>query len=183
MAKLTASGGATGDFFGISVAVDEDTIVVGAQGDESDQGAAYVYTKPNTGWVTTSTAAKLTASDGAANDEFGESVAVSGNTVVVGAEGDDSDQGAAYVYTKPADGWVTTSTGAKLTASDGVADDEFGNAVAVDGDTVVVGAEEDDAGEGAAYVYTKPADGWVTTSTGAKLTDSEPFFSTALGNR
>ena len=172
-AKLTASDGVDDDEFGISVAVHGDTVVAGAWGDDSDKGAAYVFTKPPTGWVTTNTAAKLTASDGADDDEFGISVAVHGDTVVAGAWGDDSDKGAAYVFTKPTDGWVTTNTAAKLTASDGADDDEFGVSVAVDGDTVVVAADRDDASRGAAYVFTKPAPGWATTSTAAKLTASD----------
>ena len=90
---------------------------------------------------------KLTASDGAAYDNFGISVAVDGTTgtVVVGAPGDDvvaTDSGSAYVFVKPVDGgWVTTSTPtAKLTPSDGAGFDYFGHSVAVSGDTVLVGA-------------------------------------------
>ena len=184
VAKLTASDGTADDRFGSSVAVDGYTVVVGAQGDESDQGAAYVYTKPDTGWVTTSTAAKLTASDGDDGDTFGHSVAVEYDTLVVGAQGDDSHKGSAYVFTRPRSGWVSTSTAAKLTASDGEATDEFGKSVAVDYDTVVVGAHTDDHDEifsGAAYVFTKPADGWATTSTAAKLTASPVYGLEAFG--
>ena len=78
-----------------------DTVVVGARGDDTDQGAAYVFTKPSNGWTTTSTAAKLTASDGAAYDRFGTSIAIDGDTVVVGADADDDkglSSGSAYVY-------------------------------------------------------------------------------------
>ena len=181
-AKLTASDGANNDHFGNSVAVDGDTIVVGAYGDDdngSGSGSAYVFTKPANGWATTSTAAKLTASDGAAEDRFGISVAVHGNTIVVGAYEDDdngSASGSAYVFTKPANGWATTSTAAKLTASDGATHDHFGQRVAMHGDTIVVGAHYDDdngTDSGSAYVFTKPANGWATTSTAAKLTASD----------
>ena len=181
-AKLTASDGATGDSFGLSVAVHGNTIVVGAYGDDdngSNSGSAYVFTKPANGWATTNTAAKLTASDGAADDEFGRSVAVHGDTIVVGAYGDEDNgynSGSAYVFTKPTDGWVTTSTAAKLTASDGAANDWFGIRVAVHEDTIVVGAHYDDdngTDSGSAYVFTKPANGWATTSTAAKLTASD----------
>ena len=185
-AKL--SGGAAGDEFGISVAVDGGTVVVG--GDQDGNGAAYVYTKPATdgGWAdsTGTETAKLTASDGAAGDEFGISVAVDGETVLVG--GDQDGNGAAYVYTKPAtDGGWADSTGtetAKLTASDGAAGDEFGISVAVDGETVLVGGDQD--GNGAAYVYTKPAtDGGWADSTGtetAKLTASDGAASDKFGS-
>ena len=173
VAKLTSSGWGPDDQFGYSVAVDGDTVVVGAHKDDdngSNSGSAYVFTKTGDGWTTI----KLTASDGAADDEFGISVAVDGDTVVVGAHKDDAsntvrNSGSAYVFTKPDDGWNDneydgTET-AKLTASDGAADDEFGISVAVDGDTVVVGAHKDDASNtvtnsGSAYVFTKPDDGW-----------------------
>ena len=177
-AKLTASDGAADDWFGVSVAIDGDTVVVGAPLDDiganSNQGSAYVFVEPGGGWATTSTYdAKLTASDGAADDYFGWFVAISGDTVVVGAYGDDSAKGSAYVFEKGG-GWTTTSTyDAKLTASDGVADDEFGNSVAIDGDTAVVGACGDDSAKGSAYVFEKGG-GWTTTSTyDAKLTASD----------
>ena len=87
--------------------------------------------------------AKLTASDGAAGDDFGSSVSISGNTVVVGARCHgrrNSHQGAAYVFTEPGSGWANMTQTAKLTASDGAADDDFGYSVSISGNTVVVGA-------------------------------------------
>ena len=89
--------------------------------------------------------AKLTASDGAANDAFGFSVAVSGDTVVVGAPvdtvGANATQGSAYVFVAPPGGFPRAlPETAKLTASDGAADDAFGSSVAVSGDMVVVAA-------------------------------------------
>ena len=130
----------------------------------NNSGSAYVFTKPGTGWTTTSSfSAKLTASDGEANDWFGWSVAMDEDTVVAGTYQDDdkgSDSGSAYVFTKPGSGWTTTSSfSAKLTASDGTADDWFGKSVAVDADTIVIGAHRDDDNgnnSGSAYVFTKP---------------------------
>jgi hypothetical protein len=83
------------------VAISGDTVVVGAPTDDdsgSGSGSAYVFAKPGGGWVDGTQTAKLTASDGAAEDYFGESVAISGATAVVGADGDASNQGAAYVF-------------------------------------------------------------------------------------
>ena len=179
--KLTASDGEEDDWFGHSVAVHGDTIVIGAYkhdlDSESDAGAAYVFTKPDGGWVATSTAAKLTDSDGKKNDWFGYSVAVHESTIVVGARGYDGNKGAAYVFTKPDGGdWTSTSTAAKLTASDGAGSDYFGNSVAVDRDTIVTGAYRHKANgvsnTGAAYVFIRPVGGWVATSTAAKLSAS-----------
>ena len=164
-ASLTALDGSSGDYFGRSVAVDGDTIVVGAPyndyddpddnaNDVSNSGAAYVFTKPATGgWATDTETAKLTASDGAANDQFGFSVAVDGNTVVVGADQDDSKRGSAYVFTEPQGGWTDTEGTDPLTAYDRSGNDRFGNFVAVDGDTVLVGAVGDDSDKGSAYVF------------------------------
>ena len=170
-AKLTASDAAANDEFGISVAVDGDTIVVGAYQNDSNKGAAYVFTwnSSNSKWEQK---AKLTASDAAANDEFGISVAVDGDTIVVGAHQNDSNKGAAYVFTKPeSGGWADATETAKLTASDAAANDEFGISVAVHGETVVVGAHQNDSNKGAAYVFTKPGSGgWADATETAKLT-------------
>ena len=183
VAKLTATNGGGGDEFGNSVAMDGDTVVVGATGDDdngSNAGAAYVFTKPPTGWATATETAKLTGSDGAPDDDlFGYSVAVDGDTVVVSAYGDDDSgggSGAAYLFVKPATGWTSTNTAAKLTAYDGAGGDRFGKSVAVDGDTVVVGAwTDDDNGDqsGSAYLFTKPGTGWATATETSKLTASE----------
>jgi hypothetical protein len=171
-AKLTASDGAAGDNLGGSVAINGDTVVAGARrsdiGGDIDQGAAYIFVKPAGGWADMTQTAKLTASDGAANDYFGSSVTISGDTVVVGADfndvGPNADQGAAYVFVKPAGGWADMTQTAKLTTSDGAAEDSFGCSVAVSGDTMVVGAEFADFGaienQGLAYVFMKPAGGW-----------------------
>ncbi|MCB9421610.1 MAG: FG-GAP repeat protein [Ardenticatenaceae bacterium] len=179
-AKITAADGATGDNFGLSVAVSSDTVVVGAYLDDDngvDSGSAYVFIKPVGGWSTMTQTAKLTSADGAAGDEFGrDSIAISGDTVVVGAIGDDdngSESGSAYVFVKPLSGWSNMTQTAKLTADDGAPEDFLGRAVSVSDDTVVVGAYGDDdngAGSGSAYVFVKPVGGWSNMAQTAKLT-------------
>ena len=187
--KLTASGGSAYDNFGISVAVDGDTVVVGAPGNDgagADSGSVYVFVKPTGGWATSTETAKLTASDGAALDYFGYSVAVDGDTVLVGAyqdddeENDSEDSGSAYIFTKPnsSGSWADwdpmedTET-AKLTASDGADDDWFGVSVALDGNTAVIGASgDDDKGidSGSVYVFVKPSGAWADGNETDKLT-------------
>ncbi len=153
--KLKADDGAVNDYFGVSVSVSGDggTVVVGANGDDSAKGSAYVYRWNGS---TYEQSQKLTASDGATSDNFGLSVAVSGdgNTVVVGATGDDdkgTDSGAAYVFRVNGSSWGEM----KLTASDGEASDNFGQSVAIsaDGSKVVTGAYRDDSNKGSAYVH------------------------------
>ena len=96
------------------------------------------------GWTNATQAAKLTASDGAADDFLGVSVGVAGNTIVADAPydlvGANSHEGAVYVFVEPAGGWANGTQTAKLTSSDGAANDEFGYSVAVSGATIVAGA-------------------------------------------
>ena len=173
-ARLIVSNGHADDSLGFSVAVSGDTIVAGAWNvsvlEHPGQGAAYVFVRPAGGWADGLQTAELTASDGAAYDQLGFSVAISGDTIVAGAPWSDVsghvDQGAAYVFVKPAGGWASGTSGAKLTASDGA---QLGsdNSVAVAGDTIVAG------GGGAAYVFRKPAGGWASRTQRAKLTASD----------
>ena len=140
--KLLASDAAAGDLFGVSVAISGETVVVGAPFDDGaagfDQGSAYVFVRSGGVW---SQQQKLEASDAAAGDMFGSSVAISGETVVVGAPLDDgaagTDQGSAYVFVRSGGVW---SQQQKLEASDAAAVDCFGFSVAISGETVVVGA-------------------------------------------
>ena len=203
MNKLTATDRAKDDEFGHSVAMDDGTAVVGAPkhdaNDLTNSGAAYVFARNSSGrW---SQVTKLTASDGAEGNEFGHSVSVHGDTIVVGAPqhdiGEDGNkEGAAYVFTKPANGWETATETAKLTASDGEKGDEFGFSVAVSGNIVVVGARGDDidvdgtveTNVGSAYVFVKPttSNGWADwddsmDSETAKLTASDGVAFDRLG--
>ncbi len=144
-AKLTASEGEASDAFGTDVAIDGDTAVVGApqatSGAYSGGGAAYVFVKSGPSWLTATQTAKLTADDAYGNTSwFGQVVDISGDTIVVGDRNHTSYQGAAYVFEKPGGGWITATQTAQLTASDGAANDAFGASVAIDGDTIVVGA-------------------------------------------
>ena len=164
--KLTNDTGTGYDSFGVRVAVDLNTVVVGAPQDligaNSQQGSAYVFVRNGTVW---SKQAKLVAGDGAAGDQFGVSVAVSGNWVVAGAHfdsvGTTSLQGSAYVFVRTFSSW---SQQGKLTASDGMANDYFGWSVAIHGSIIVVGAHYDDEGsyaqQGSAYVFVRSGQIW-----------------------
>lgn len=173
-AQLVASdaGGPGFEAFGYSVAVSRDTIVIGAPlktiNSNAQQGAVYVFVRNGSGWIQQ---AKLTASDGDAADQFGRSVAISGDLIIVGSTYD-PPRGSAYVFSRQGSVWSET---AKLTASDGLAG-EFGNAVAISGATAVVGAPSSTIVSGgpitgAAYVYTNSASGWTETK---KLVASLP---------
>ncbi len=160
--KLTASDAQAGDQFGYSVAVSGDTVVVGANDEDSagsGTGAAYVFRRNHGGADNWGEVKKLIASDAQGGDNFGWSVTVSGDTVVVGAYVEDaggSAAGAAYVFQRNQGGTDNWGEVKKLTASDAETGDLFGISVAVSGDTIVVGAWVEDAGgsdAGAAYVF------------------------------
>ena len=173
-AKLTASDGAVDDFFGISVSISGDTAIVGAHGDDGTgdlSGSAYIFVKPSSGWVNMTETVKLTASNGGMFDLFGVSVAISRDTAIVGAYGENGFAGAAYVFVEPPDGWDSVPSPlhetAKLTASDPFAEDNFGFRVSIRGDGATVGAQfHDDNGfnSGSAYVFLKPTSGWQNTN-------------------
>ena len=147
-AQSIASDGAAGDYFGYSVALDGETALVGADGADvggnDNQGAAYVFVRNGPIWVQQQ---KLVASDGAAGDLFGSSVALNGETALVGASNTgvngNTGQGAAYLFVREGASW---SQQQKLVASDGTADDGFGRSVALDGETALVGAFWADVG-------------------------------------
>ncbi|HKB72525.1 MAG TPA: FG-GAP repeat protein [Thermoanaerobaculia bacterium] len=188
-AKLTASDGVTDDGFGSSVAILGDTVVVGAtQFNIGSKGAAYVFVKPASGWKSTSAfTAKLTASGGFNSDAFGSQVAISANTIFVGASdarvGANAGQGAVYVFEEPGTGWATTSTfTARLTVAGGHADDELGSSLAVSGDTVVAGSPGFGSGFEAGYVFVEPVSGWAsTTAFDAKLTVPDSVGNVGFG--
>jgi len=171
--KLTALDAAVGDFFGRSVSISGNTAIVGSFNDDDggiNSGSAYVFDFDGTSWSQT---AKLTALDAAAVDVFGDSVAISGDTVIVGARGNDDaggNSGSAYVFDFDGTSWNQT---AKLTALDAAKWDSFGFSVSISGDTAIVGSiHDDDAGSasGSAYVFDFDGTSWNQT---AKLTASD----------
>jgi hypothetical protein len=184
-AKLTPSDGKAGDCFGCSVAISGNVIVVGAPDatvhGQKLQGAAYVFIEPSGGWKDMTETAKLIASDGAAGDEFGQSVGVSGAAAVVGAPyaavNGNVLEGAAYVFMTqsgggPGDQRPVIAQTAKLTASDGTVAAVFGD-VSISGDLAAVGAPGAGSGAGEAYVFVEPPNGWEDATETARLTPSD----------
>ena len=137
--KLTAPDGGARDMLGKSVAVDGDTIVLGAPSDDGGRGSVYVFQRAGDVWTQVG---KLTATDASSGDSLGSSVAIDGDTIVAGAPfadiGTSVDQGAVYTFART--GAPTRGETAKLTAGDGGAGDRLGFSVAIDGDTIVAGA-------------------------------------------
>ena len=233
--KVTASDGTANTFFGSAAAIKGTHAVIGADGDASFRGSAYVFNKTGDIWTegqklvpgdglggefgyrvaldhgnllvtafsatvngvaaqgaayaftnvagTFSETQKLTASDGGLFDNFGASVSVDRDTLVIGANGatvgSNPAQGAVYVFTLVNGTWTETQ---KLIADDGIAYDNFGLSVALHGSTILVGSPQaiiDGAfAQGAVYVYTNSGGTWSQTQ---KLTASDGAASDSFG--
>jgi FG-GAP repeat len=154
--KQLAARGST--YFGSSVAVSGDTIVIGAGLTSSDMGAAYVFQRNQNGLDAWGLVKTLQASDAAAGDLFG-SVAISGDMIVVGANGKSNGAGAAYVFERGKGGRNTWGEVTKVVASDPHAGAGFGSSTAASGDVVVVGAFNANQSAGAAYIYGRDSGG------------------------
>lgn len=216
-AYLKASNSDAYDWFGRSVAISGDTIVVGADGEDggatgvngdgadngaADSGAAYVFVRSGGTWTQQ---AYLKASNTGAGDHFGAAVAASNDSLVIGAleeaggnsgdEGDDSapGAGAAYVFVRKGTRWEQQ---AYLKASNAGAGDWFSKAVAISGDTIVIGADGEDSGAigvngseadesatwaGAAYVFVRSGTSWSQQAyLKASNTDAEDYFGSSV---
>ncbi|HPO17287.1 MAG TPA: PKD domain-containing protein [Candidatus Hydrogenedentes bacterium] len=174
--KLTASDGAADDRFGCSAAIYGDTVVVGAFGRDDMglmSGAAYVFTRTDGAW---SEQAKLTAANGSIADSFGVSISIYGDTVLIGASGENVFTGAAYVFVRRGAAWIQQ---AKLTASDGTGNDAFGTQVSLYGDTALIGVPSNAIGRtGAAYIFVREGQQWMESQ---KLTASDGTVNNGFG--
>ena len=164
---LTFDGSIFCDFFGSGVAILGDTVIIGAPGyrifNKGTQGAAYVFVRNGTNWTEQQ---KLRASDGAPTDHFGNSVAISGNTAIIGATGDFfgvMPLGAAYIFVRNGANWTEQQ---KLTTSNGTGGDNFGESVAISGNTAIIGARFGVA----AYIFVRNDTTWTEQQ---KLTESD----------
>ena len=167
--KIQASDKEISDFFGHSVSIsgDGNTVIVGAIYEDTgagNAGAAYIFTRSGSTWTEQQ---KIQASDKQANDYFGQSVSISGdgNTVIVGADREDTggtDAGAAYIFTRSGSTWTEQQ---KIQSSDIETGDHFGYSVSIssDGSTAIVGARLEDTGAsnaGSAYIFTRSGSTW-----------------------
>lgn len=171
--KLVAADRVSNDYFGRSVAIEGDEIVVGADADDASTGAAYLFERNQGGANQWGEVTKLTASDAAAGDRLGESVSIEGDWIVAGAPGDETDRGAAYVFARDEGGAGAWGELRKLTAPDGAAFDELGHAVVVGDGAAVIGAHRDDSFRGSAHVYLRDEGGTDNWGWFKKLTASD----------
>jgi hypothetical protein len=188
--KLTAADGELNDYFGQSVAVRGDVIVVGAQGDSTGtsigHGSAYVFERNFGGAGNWGERQKLLPADPGEHDQFGNAVAVDGKVVLAGSAFDDisgpifhGNAGSAYFFVRETVSWVGS---AKSVTAACTVDDEFGTSVAVDGDLAVVGTPRSDVGgianQGAAYVFRRSGQTWLQVKV---LANSDPTTGSFFG--
>jgi hypothetical protein len=186
---LTVADGAAGDRFGSDLAISGNAAIIGANYDDiganADQGSAYIFTSSGGVWTQQ---AKLLASDGAAGDHFGSSVALGGNTAVVGAPDNDFPGTLNDIYVNMGSAYVFTGSGAAWTAQaqlsegnvGGILGDgaRFGGSAAISGETVLVGIPGGDNEDGLAGVYVRSGTSW---SLQAFLADDEDSSGDAFG--
>ncbi len=181
--ELGASDGALYDNMGRSIAISADNILLGAPFDDNpsaNAGSAYVFQRNGSNWTE---AQKLLASDGGTDDRFGYAVGIAGDLAIIGAAGDDdkgTNSGSAYIFRKVGSSWVEEQ---KLLASDGTTLDYFGAAVAISGQSVIIGAYNDGnmgsmPGHGAAYIYRFNGTSWIEER---KLTASDMTMGDMFG--
>ncbi len=158
--KILASDGQPDDMFGASLAIQENIAVFGTPQDDdvvNNAGAVYVYERNGTSWGFKQ---KLTISESEEADMLGEAVGIDGNFIVASAyqaAGITGNTGAAYIWKKNGDTWEFMQ---KIYASDGSSADNFGKSIAVDGNYIVVGADNEDFGSGSAYVFYFDGTNW-----------------------
>lgn len=176
-AKLLDDEGASFDHFGFSVSIRGDYCIVGSPGDGANKGSACIFVRDGSGWTQQ---ARLTDDDGANNDWFAKSVAISANHAIAGSHGDGStDKGSACVFVRDGVSWSKQD---KITAGDSSSYDRFGTSVAIDANSVFVGAINEDQqapNAGAVYVFGLNDPGWEQQQ---KLTASDGQNGDNFGN-
>jgi hypothetical protein len=167
--KITAADGEAGDMFGASLKIDDVMAVVGASLEDEkgmNAGAAYIFSRDQGGANAWGQVKKLTANDGASLDNFGVSVGINASSIIVGANLNDdngANSGSAYIFERNIGGTNNWSQAIKLLPQDGTSSDQFGIAVAVNGNFAVIGARFDNikgSNSGAAYVWQRQPNGF-----------------------
>jgi len=167
--KLVGTGNTGVAQQGCSVAVSADgnTAIVGGNYDNSNQGAAWIFTRSGTSWSQQGNKLVGTGNTGAARQGTSVSLSADGNTAIVGGDGDNSNQGAAWVFTRTGSVW--SQQGNKLVGTGAVGTEEQGSSVSLsaDGNTAIVGGSYDNSQQGAAWIWTRSGSNW--SQQGSKL--------------
>jgi hypothetical protein len=188
-AKLTASDGQAKDWMGWTSSISGNTVAVGVPNRDQYRGEIDVFVEPSGGWKDMTQTARLEAADAKLDDNLGDSVAISGDTVVGGAPltmiDKNAQEGAAYVFVRPASGWKNMTQTAKLVPQHGQANQWMGVCASINSGAIVMGAPQTTVGQnakqGAEYVFAKPAHGWKNMTSTAELVASDGQTGDELG--
>jgi uncharacterized protein (DUF2345 family) len=172
-AKLTGSDCDSNVWFGESVSLSGDYVIVGASGDDGEKGSAYIFKRDGETWTEQT---KLTGSDCDVGARLGVSVSLSGDYVIVGASGANNKKGSAYIFKRDGETWTEQT---KLTGSDCDVGARLGVSVSLTGDYVIVGADGDNDTKGSAYIFKRDGETWIEQ---AKLTGSGFDVNTYFGS-
>ena len=182
--KLVANDntGAAQQGIAVSLSADGNTAIIGGIGDNSNQGAAWIFTQTNGTWIQQGTKLVGTGNIGAANQGRSVSLSADGKTAIVGGYTDNSNLGAVWIYTLSNGNW--TQQGNKLvgTGNTGIANEGISVALSADGNTALVGGSQDGAGKGTAWIFTRSGNTWTQQGTNLTGTNSYAFrgFSASL---
>lgn len=179
--KITIPGAIKGDYFGRAVDLDGDNLVASAFNVDGKKGAAYVFSKEEGGAGNWGLVKKMVSSDGVAGDYLGDSIAISGENVVVGSYRDNAAAGSVYIFSKNQGGENNYGELKRLSASDQVAAAYFGYTVDIDGENVVVGAYQMNSRRGAVYVFSKDQGGSSSFGQVKKITASDTLANDIFG--
>jgi len=168
-AKLVGTGntGAAQQGRSVFVSADGNTAIVGGYADNTNQGAAWVYTRSGGTWAQQGSKLVGTGNSGAADQGYSVSLSADGNTAIVGGYADNSQQGAAWVYTRSGGTWAQQGSKLTGTGNSGAADQGWSVSLSADGNTAIVGGYNDNSSQGAAWVYIRSGGAW--TQQGSKL--------------
>jgi FG-GAP repeat len=155
--KLTVIDPSTYSSLGYSISISGDSLLVSADAQGKNRGSAYVFRRTGDVW---NQEQKIVPKDAVADDSFSWSLAISGNSAIIGAQGQNKSLGAAYLFTRTGSVWTQQQ---KFLASDGAAGNFYGYSVSISGDTIAIGAHGHNSLEGIVYVYTKNGANWIET--------------------
>ncbi len=167
--KLVGTGntGAAQQGISVSISADGNTAIVGGRGDNTNQGAAWIYRRSGSTWTQQGSKLVGTGNTGAAQQGVSVSISADGNTAIVGGSADNTNQGAAWIFTRSGSTW--TQQGSKLvgTGNSGPAQQGVSVSISADGNTAIVGGSSDNTNQGAAWIFTRSGGVW--TQQGNKL--------------
>lgn len=182
--KLVGAGSTAISFQGSGVALSADgnTAIIGGYADNNNTGAAWVFTRNGNSWTQQGSKLVGTGAAGSAQQGFSVALSADGNTAVIGGWSDDSNKGAAWIFTRSGNTWSQSGTKLVGSGANGNSQQGFSVALSADGNTAIIGGNGDNSNKGAAWVFNRSGNSW--TQQGGKLAGTDvagnPFFGASV---